>query len=79
MSHDRDGKPVSSSTVVSICSPRDGTPLGRIELPNGEGCSVAYSPDGLTLAIGMMGEVKLYDAQTQKERGSLKADRSNVL
>ena len=45
----------------------------RIELANSQGCSVAYSPDGLTLAIGLEREVKLYDTRTNRERASLKA------
>jgi WD40 repeat protein len=73
VTYNRNGKPVSTSTVVSICRPSDGTSIGRIELANGEGCSVAYSPDGLTLAVGLAGEVKLYDARANKQRGALKA------
>ena len=74
--YDRNGKPVSTLTVVSICKPSDGISIARIELANSEGCSVAYSPDGLTLAVGLAGEVKLYDARTTKQRGALKASEN---
>jgi WD40 repeat protein len=68
---DRNGKPVSQSTVVSICHPKDGALTARIELADSDGCSVAYSPDGLTLAVGLAREVKLYNTLTWKERYSL--------
>jgi WD domain, G-beta repeat len=78
LSYDKDGKNLSSSTVVSIFNAIDGTLSARIDLANTTGCSVAYSPDGMTLAIGLAQEVKLYDAWTNRERASLKADRSGV-
>jgi WD40 repeat protein len=72
VTYDRNGKPVSTSTIVSVCRPSDGTSIARIELANSDGCSVAYSPDGLTLAVGVAGEVKLYDSHTHKQLDGLK-------
>jgi hypothetical protein len=39
-----------------------------------EGCSLAYSRDGLTLAVGLATEVKLYDPRTNQERVTLAAN-----
>jgi RNA polymerase sigma factor (sigma-70 family) len=52
-----------------------GKELSKIEV--GEfACSLAFSPDGQTLAAGTVkGEVKFWDVTTGKGRGSLKADR----
>jgi WD40 repeat protein len=74
VTYDRNGKPVSTSTVVSVCRPSDGTSIARIELANGDGCSVAYSPDGSTLAVGVAREVKLYDSHTHKQLDGLKTN-----
>jgi WD40 repeat protein len=73
-SHDSSGKPLAMVTVVSIWSTTDLSPRRRIELVSDEGCSVAYSPDGLTLAIGLAAEIKLYDAPTGRERATLTAN-----
>ncbi len=71
-SRDIDGK-LHTSAVVSICDADAHFLWGEIVLPGELGCSVAYSPDGLTLAIGLAREVKLYDPLTRQERATLRS------
>jgi WD40 repeat protein len=56
---------LSSSTIVSLCDVGAAQERARIVLPADETCSVAYSPDGRTLAVGLTSEVKLYDSVTR--------------
>ncbi len=72
LSQDQAGNHVAPSAVVFICGASDGSSRAQIALPDSAGCSLAYSPDGLTLAIGLAKEVKLYDSRTNRERATLK-------
>jgi WD40 repeat protein len=65
------GDYLSSASVVSLCRAGDGEEYRRIEGPIDETCSVAFSPDGKTLAVGYVRNVKLFDPETGRERSVL--------
>ena len=67
----------TGGTVISLCDVASGRERATINEPFGEGSgSVAFSPDGRALAVGLRDSIKLYDPETGRERAELATENS---
>jgi WD40 repeat protein len=69
-----DGRTVAAArvdfpgTVVSLHDLASGREKATIKGPVAESCTVAFSPDGESLAVGLDRAIKFYDPETTQER-----------
>ena len=72
-----DGRSLASSSgadsvkIWDLATAEEKVKLEKVELKDGEGARVAFSPDGKVLAAASLNVVKVWDAATGKERATI--------